>query len=184
VVVPWASRLRGTGSVLSAYGQGPGVVELQVVAGLLVRRASLGVGPADQLDGTGLPEVDIDRDGVVAPSGVPGQRVGVRIAFPLQRLDRHPGLSARPVRPEHGAGATAGLSLANGRFGVIAATSSQLQKAVIFPSRYPRVTTRISAAAPLWASWEPFSLARNGRPVATAFAVELQVSAGLRYPHR
>src|SRR5262249_55478059 len=85
--------------------------------------------------------------------------------------------------PDHGDGATASPTVANGRFGVIAATSGQLRYAVIFPSRYPRVIDLISAAAPASMSSEPFSLAHNGFPVATALAVELQVSDADLYPH-
>src|SRR6266849_5897973 len=39
--------------------------------------------------------------------------------------------------PDHGDGATASPTVANGRFGVTAATSGQFRYAVIFPSMYP-----------------------------------------------
>jgi hypothetical protein len=42
---------------------------------------------------------------------------------------------------------------------------------------------RMSAAAPLSTSREPFSLAHSGRPVAIAFAVELHVVDADLYPH-
>src|SRR5215475_9666824 len=85
--------------------------------------------------------------------------------------------------PDHGDGATASPTVGNGRFGVIAAINGQFRYAVIFPSTYPRVIDRISAAAPESMSSEPFSLAHKGLPVATALAVELQVVDADLYPH-
>src|SRR5439155_2387974 len=76
----------GVGIVL---GQRPraGVVDPQLVAGLLALGPVLLVRAADQLDRTGLPHVHVERDGVVASRGIAGQREGVTGALPQDRLD-------------------------------------------------------------------------------------------------
>jgi hypothetical protein len=92
-------RGEGAGGVLLRQGPCTGVGDPQVVAGLLALGPGLGVSAADEFDRAGLPQVDVDGDGVVAPRGVAGERERVAVALPFDRLDWRDLLQAVAAAP-------------------------------------------------------------------------------------